>query len=274
MEGAALQVLMAPQVQARLVMGPLERTIQLVLILQTWPTRLILALIAIVVCYPGGSKFVGILKINLSADGRSGTSGAYGSSGTGTTGYGSTGTHNTAGPHSSDLANKADPRVDSDRGKWPWSLLYSLKLTLKQTGRVVLRDHTAPPGQAHLVTDLLERTTPPVLTPQTWPIKPILVSIVTAVSVIGLFIISTKPNYGADGRSGTSGAYGTTGSGTTGYGSTGTGTSGYGSTGTHRTAGPHSSDLGNKADPRVDSDLGVLMTKNKFINFELQLIIS
>lgn len=49
-------------------------------------------------------------------DGRSGTSGAYGTTGTGTTGYGSTGTHHTAGPHTSDLANKADPRVDSDRG--------------------------------------------------------------------------------------------------------------------------------------------------------------
>lgn len=34
-------------------------------------------------------------------------------------GYGSTGTHHTtAGPHSSDLANKADPRVDSDRGNF------------------------------------------------------------------------------------------------------------------------------------------------------------
>lgn len=59
-----------------------------------------------------------------------GTTGGYGSSGTGTTGgYGSTGTglgstglgstghSSTAGPHSSNLANKADPRVDSDRGK-------------------------------------------------------------------------------------------------------------------------------------------------------------
>lgn len=59
MEGAALQVHMAPQVQARLAMDPLERTIQLVLTLQTWPTRLILALTAIVVCYPGGSKLSG-----------------------------------------------------------------------------------------------------------------------------------------------------------------------------------------------------------------------
>lgn len=57
-----------------------------------------------------------ISKTNPSVDGRSGTSGAYGTSGTGTTGYGSTGAHHTAGPHSSDLANKADPRVDSDRG--------------------------------------------------------------------------------------------------------------------------------------------------------------
>lgn len=60
-------------------------------------------------------------------DGR-GTSGGYSSSGTGNTGYssgygssgtglGSSGTSTTAGPHSSDLANKADPRVDSDRGE-------------------------------------------------------------------------------------------------------------------------------------------------------------
>lgn len=271
MEGAAPQVLMAPQVQARLVMDPLERTIHLVPTLQTWPTKLILALTAIVVCYPGCSKSIGILKTDPLADGRSGTSGAYGTSGTGTTGYGSTGTHNTAGPHSSDLANKADPRVDSDRGTWPWSLLYSLRLTLEQMERVVLREHTALPGP-RLVTGLLERTTPLVLTLQIWLIKPILVSIVTVVSGIGLFITSVKPNCWADGRSGTSGAYGTTGSGTTGHGSTGTGTTGYGSTGTgasgygstrtHHTAGPHSSDLANKADPRVDSDLGVLMTTN------------
>ena len=198
---------------------------------------------------------VGILKTDPSADGRSGTSG-LGTSGTGTTGYGSTGTHHTAGPHSSNLANKADPRVDSDRGKLSWSLLYSLKLTFKQMGGVALRDHTAPPGQARLVTGLLERTTPLVLTLQIWPIKPIPVLIVTVVSDIRLFIISVISNCSVDGRSGISGAYGTTGTGATGYGSTGTGASGYGSTGTHHTAGPHSSDLANKADPRVDSDRG------------------
>jgi hypothetical protein len=46
-------------------------------------------------------------------DGSRGTSGGYGSSGAGGAGYGST----TAGPHSSDLANKADPRIDSDQGR-------------------------------------------------------------------------------------------------------------------------------------------------------------
>lgn len=136
-------------------------------------------------------------------------------------------------------------------------------------GGVAFRDHTAPPGQAHLVTGLLERmerTTPLVLTLQIWPIKPILVLIVTVVSDIDLFIISGKSNCHVDGRSGISGAYGSPGSGTTGHGSTGTGASGYGST-TQHTAGPHSTDLANKADPRVDSDLGALTTKNSLSMF-------
>ena len=45
--------------------------------------------------------------------GTTGTSGL--SSGTTGAGYGNTSTN--AGPHSSNLANKADPRVDSDLGK-------------------------------------------------------------------------------------------------------------------------------------------------------------
>lgn len=47
---------------------------------------------------------------------------------------------------------------------------------------VAPREHTAPPGQAQLVTDLLEHTTLLVLTLQIWPTKPTLVSIVTVVS--------------------------------------------------------------------------------------------
>ncbi|KAI4238384.1 MAG: hypothetical protein L6R40_005746 [Gallowayella cf. fulva] len=48
-----------------------------------------------------------------SSTGQSGVTGGYGSSAGTTAGYGSSDT--TAGPHSSNLANKADPRVDSDR---------------------------------------------------------------------------------------------------------------------------------------------------------------
>ena len=74
---------------------------------------------------------------------------------------------------------------------------------------------------------------------------------------------STTSGYGS-GTHGTSHAtHGThTGTGMTGAaetGATGTGTgttSGYGST----NAGPHSSNVANKADPRVDSDLGKFKT--------------
>lgn len=51
MEGVAPQVRMALQGQVRLVMDPLEHTIQLVLTLRTWPTKPILGLTVIVVCY-------------------------------------------------------------------------------------------------------------------------------------------------------------------------------------------------------------------------------
>jgi len=129
-------------------------------------------------------------RLGSSNIGSTGTStGAYGSS-TGSSGLGSTGTtsgaygSSTAGPHGSDLANRADPRVDSDNSRFGSS------------------------------------------------------------------------NTGALGSSGTStGAYGSTGN--SGFGSTGqsgydNSSSNYGSSKT--TAGPHSSDLLNKADPRVDSD--------------------
>ena len=111
---------------ARLVTDPPERITPLVLTLQTWPIKPILASIATVVSGRGVS--IMSFESNYWVDGRSGTSGAYGTTGTGTTGYGSTGTHHTAGPHSSDLANKADHRVDSDRGKWPKTSGYSLNL--------------------------------------------------------------------------------------------------------------------------------------------------
>ena len=104
--------------------------------------------------------------------GNTGTTGGLGSS---NTAYGNTSTN--AGPHDSNLLNKADPRVDSDR------------------------DHRANP---------------------------------------------TSGGLGSN-----TGAYGTTGSHNT------HGTSGLGSSNTYGTStntGPHDSNLLNKADPRVDSD--------------------
>lgn len=52
--------------------------------------------------------------------GRGGNSGTYGNTEFGmrrTTCYGLSRIHHTAAPHSSDLASKADPRVNSDCGK-------------------------------------------------------------------------------------------------------------------------------------------------------------
>ena len=108
---------------------------------------------------------------------------ALGGSTHGTHGHHST----TAGPHSSNLANKADPRVDSDR------------------------DGSRNLGAA-------------------------------------------QPGYGNTGA----GYDNTTGSGYGDRSSTGTGLTGTGSRHndpySNTTSGPHSSNLGNKADPRVDSD--------------------
>lgn len=93
------------------------------------------------------------------------------------------------------------------------------------------------------------RRLPRVPTRPTWPTRPILAWIAILVS-LGIKKNLDVANVVIDGRSGR----GTTGSGLTGSNTTGAGygSSGYGST----TAGPHSSNLANKADPRVDSDLG------------------
>lgn len=62
----------------------------------------------------------------------SGTSGSGLTGGTsGSSGYGTgVGSSTTAGPHSSNLANKADPRVDSDLGRvFHWQLCMALTIT-------------------------------------------------------------------------------------------------------------------------------------------------
>lgn len=207
----------------------------------------------------------------------------YGSSNTQseTTGFGtSTGpAPKTAGTHKSDMLNKADPRVDSD-------LDGSRNMGLKSHGAT----YDAPSGNTGMTgssgtamgsgmgsgmgTDTLTGS--------------------GATGTYGSSGRDTYGSTGTDtlgssgrdtlGSSGT-GAYGSTGTGTDTYGSTGThGSSGLGSTGHHtkdtssafgagtgsvggsfgdarntgpapNTAGPHKSDMMNKADPRVDSDL-------------------
>ncbi len=128
-----------------------------------------------------------ITSNNNNLDNSRATSGGYGSG----TGYGSTGTHTTSGPHSSNLANKADPRVDSDRGRLLRPCILSnvacWKLTLQQTEEAASQVDTerAVPAMA-----LPEHITPLGLTLQTWLTKPILVSIVTEVSFSGLHVLS------------------------------------------------------------------------------------
>ena len=136
-----------------------------------------------------------------STTGTTGTSGlgssstAYGST-TGTTGTSGLGSSN-RGPHDSNLANKADPRVDSDR------------------------DHRAGG-----------------------------IGSTTGAGEYGSSHTTGAGEFGSAGRTTRSGAeYGSS---STAYGSTTgtTGTSGLGSS----NRGPHDSNLANKADPRVDSD--------------------
>ncbi|KAL8835051.1 MAG: hypothetical protein Q9170_003480 [Blastenia crenularia] len=176
------------------------------------------------------------------------TTGGSGLTGSGTTGtgydgssgYGSnTGSSTTAGPHSSNLANKADPRVDSDRdGKRG---LESTSGTHGTTGSGLTGSsttghhghHGGALGKAEDIihggehhTETANRLDPHVSGGR------------------GGLEHATVEGTGS-GLGGSSGM--------TGHGTSGT-TGGYGSS-SGTTAGPHSSNLANKADPRVDSDL-------------------
>ncbi|KAI1091022.1 hypothetical protein F5B19DRAFT_493842 [Rostrohypoxylon terebratum] len=180
--------------------------------------------------------------------------------------YGGSGPEGVAGPHNSRLANAADPRVDSDRdGSRTVGNTYGSSGTAGTTGSgYAPSSTTAGTGYGTAGTG--------------------------ATGTHG-----THGTHGAHGAHGTTGTHGTTGShgttgthGTTGihdthgatgaagaagaagatgagYGTGTTGTHSQGVTGTHaahsgpgpapNTAGPHKSDVVNKLDPRVDSDL-------------------
>lgn len=230
-------------------------------------------------------------RVDSDRDGRG--MGATGMTGThGTTGAGLTGTHathgttglssgpapTTAGPHRSDMANKADPRVDSDRD-----------------GRGSIGSGTHGPGLS-----TSSAMNPPVLPSASTSGSSTRFSESTAAKTQGLLGGSSSETHGGlmGGRSamdsiapssrndGVTGRHGSTGHGTgvspqaaareadrhaqlekeeLGLGTTGT-TGTTGMTGTHgttslssgpasMTAGPHSSNIANKADPRVDSDM-------------------
>ncbi|KAL6807153.1 hypothetical protein GGI42DRAFT_366817 [Trichoderma sp. SZMC 28013] len=250
-----------------------------------------------------GSRNMGLRSGGATAGTGTGTD-TYGSTNTQseTTGFGTSSTgpaSKTAGTHSSNLANKADPRVDSD-------LDGSRNMGLRSSGAT----YDAPSGNTGMTgssgtamgsgmgsgmgTDTLTGSGATGTYGSTG--RDTYGS--TGTDTLGS---SGRDTYGSSGRdtygstgtdtlgsSGT-GAYGSTGTDT--YGSTGThthGSSGLGSSGTHHTkdntssafgagtgsvggsfgtptarntgpapntAGPHKSDMLNKADPRVDSDL-------------------
>ncbi|KAL8809195.1 MAG: hypothetical protein Q9200_003624 [Gallowayella weberi] len=208
-------------------------------------------------------------------------------------GYGSTGYDNTSGPHSSNLANKADPRIDSDRDG-----SRGFGSSTGTTGGYGSSNTTAGPHSSNLA----NKTDPRVDSDRDGSNRHGTTSGLTGSNTSGT-------GYGSSGYDSTNTGSGLTGSGSgsglTGHGHHGhhggvsgkvddlvhggehhtetanrldphvsggrgplehttvggsgsglggsTGSSGYGSSNT--TAGPHSSNLGNKADPRVDSDL-------------------
>ncbi|KAL8746262.1 MAG: hypothetical protein Q9190_001688 [Brigantiaea leucoxantha] len=137
------------------------------------------------------------------------------------TGRDNTSASTNAGPHSSNLANKADPRVDSDLDSSRYGTGSGTGTTGTNYGRTTGTSTTAGPHSSNLAN-------------------------------------KADPRVDSDLDSGHRHGTGTTGSGLTGTGasSTGYGSSGPGHATTgSTTAGPHSSNIANKADPRVDSNL-------------------
>jgi hypothetical protein len=214
------------------------------------------------------------------------TTGTHGTTGTHTTGAHTTGTHTTGtgystndGPHSSNMANKADPRVDSDRdhsrnaGVNPHGTAttetyghsgatHGTGLT-GSTGASGMGTHSAVGNTGHTGTSTLgSHNTSTNAGPHSSNLAnkadPRVDSDLDRSRNAGVnpHGTSTTETYGRSGATtgtGLTGSHGTTGTHGTGLtGSHGTTGTGYN---TSTNAGPHSSNLANKADPRVDSDL-------------------
>lgn len=185
-------------------------------------------------------------RVDSDNDGRRGP--VAGSTGTGLTGMMGTsshthGTHDTSGPHRSDMANRMDPRVDSDndghRGPMAGSTGTGYTGTsmtgTSTTGTTTLIPGTDPHGKVH---GHHTTVTGELLDPHVAP-QPAIPSHDTMGEA-----------YERGGMTGTN----TTGTGMTGTGMTGTGMTGSNMTGTGQSTGPHNSNIMNKLDPRVDSD--------------------
>ncbi|KAL9611693.1 MAG: hypothetical protein Q9167_003688, partial [Letrouitia subvulpina] len=174
------------------------------------------------------------------------TAGAHGSN---TTPANVSGTSTTAGPHSSNLANKADPRVDSDLGQ-------SLKETLNYSlgAHQVLDSSRRGTGYAGTGTGTGTGTGPGTGT-GTGTMGAGHGHATTGTTTAGPHSsnVANKGDPRVD-RNLDSGRQHATGTTASDLGGTGT-QSGYGHTTASSTAGPHSSTLANKVDPRVDSNL-------------------
>jgi hypothetical protein len=191
-------------------------------------------------------------------------------------GYGST---NTSGPHSSDLSNRADPRVDSDNsrlgGSHNTSGLGSSGTTTGAYGSSNAYDNTSSnkTTSGPHNSDMLNKVDPRVDSDNSKAYD----SSRNTSSGLGSSTHNTSSGLGSSTHN-TGAGFGTTGATTgphhtdtanaldpnvdanrsgysgsnttSGLGSTGTTTGAYGST----NSGPHSSNLGNKTDPRIDSD--------------------
>jgi hypothetical protein len=202
------------------------------------------------------SRNLGANPSGTATTGSHNTTGAYGTTGTHntTTGTGvhSSGVHGStnAGPHSSNLANKADPRVDSDLDRGHNAGLHSGTHT---TGTGLTGSHgttgvSGTHGTHTTGTGLGSHNTSTNHGPHDS----------NAANKLDPRFDSDRDGraagtYGSTGVSGTHGTH--TGTGLTGSHGTHTTGTGLGSHGTSTNAGPHDSNIANKADPRVDSDL-------------------
>jgi hypothetical protein len=170
--------------------------------------------------------------------------------GTGSSAYGSS---TTSGPHSSDLSNRADPRVDSDNSRLGSSNTSGLgssgALGSESTG--YSSSNTGLGSSGALGSSSTGYGSSTTSGPHSSSLA----------NQADPRVDSDNSRLGSSNTSGL-GSSGALGSESTGYGSSNTGlgssgalgssSTGYGSSST--TSGPHSSNLANKVDPRVDSD--------------------